>query len=170
MSYADDTITVFTDMLGTLERIVDKAEKAGMGDDILEAKLAEDMFPLETQFRVAINQVWLALGRVGSDAVPLDEEAYTSLVQIRERIAAVRGGLASLAPKDWSDPEAEVDMTLPNGMRFVMSTREYIRDWMMPNFYFHTTMAYALMRHNGLELGKSDFVGHMARYARPPEA
>jgi hypothetical protein len=169
MSYADDTTTTCTDMLGTLERLLDKAEAGGMDDAVLDAKLAEDMYPLETQFRVAINQVWLALGRVGPEELPLDEEAYTSLADVRDRLRAVREGLAAVPPATWADPEAEIDMTLPNGMRFVMTTREYIRDWMLPNFYFHTTMAYALLRHNGLDLGKGDFVGHMARYARAPE-
>lgn len=169
MSYADDTTTTFTDMLGTLERLLDKAEAGGMDDAVLDAKLAEDMYPLETQLRVAINQVWLALGRVGPEELPLDEEAYTSLADVRDRLRAVREGLAAVPPATWADPEAEIDMTLPNGMRFVMTTREYIRDWMLPNFYFHTTMAYALLRHKGLDLGKGDFVGHMARYARAPE-
>lgn len=169
MTYAEDARTVFTDMLGTLERLVDKAEAAGMDDSVLAARLADDMFPLEGQFRVAVNQVILTLGRACASDYPLDEEPYTSLAQVRERVRAVRAELARHPAETWIAPETEIDMTLPNGMRFVMSAAHYVRDWMQPNFYFHTTMAYAVLRHAGLELGKADFVAHMARHARAPE-
>ena len=141
-----------------------------MDDTILQAKLAEDMFPLESQFRVALNQIILALGRTCADETPLDEEAFVSLAQIRERIQAIRALVEASPAESWVSPDTVIDYTLPNNMRFVLTAAEYIRDWMLPNFYFHTTMAYALLRHNGLAIGKGDFVGHMARYARAPEA
>ena len=65
--------------------------------------------------------------------------------------------------------DTPVDYTLPNGMRFVMSSAEYIRDWTLPNFYFHAATAYGLLRREGLALGKADFMTHMMRYARPVE-
>ena len=170
MTYADDARTTFLDMLATLDRLVDRAESHGMDDAILQTKLAEDMFPLESQFRVALNQIILALGRTCGDETPLDEEAYTSLQQVRDRIKAMRT-LVETSPADgWTSHDTDIDFTLPNGMRFVLTAAEYIRDWMLPNFYFHTTMAYALLRHNGLGIGKGDFVGHMVRHARAPEA
>lgn len=168
MTYADDARTIFTDMLGTLEKLVDKAEAAGMDDAILAAKLAEDMFPLETQFRIAINQVAMALGRTCASELPLDEDAYVTLAQVRARIGAIRGEVDKATADCWTAPDSEIDYTLPNGMRFVLSAQQYVRDWMLPNFYFHTTMAYAILRHEGLDLGKVDFVGHMMRYARAP--
>jgi hypothetical protein len=54
-------------------------------------------------------------------------------------------------------------------MRFVMTAAQYMRDWILPNFYFHATTAYALLRQSGLPLGKIDFLAHMMRYARAPE-
>jgi hypothetical protein len=154
-------------MLGTLDHLVGKSEEAGMADDVLAEKLTEDMFPLELQFRVAVNQVLLALNQVAGKTVPLEETPYRSLAEIRERIAAVRSQIDQADPADWAAPDAAVDLTLPNGVRFLMSSEEDIRDWIMPNFYFHVTMAYALLRNAGLAVGKMDFLPHMDLHRVP---
>lgn len=169
MSYAHYSQMTFQNMLGTLDRLVGKAIDAGMTDDILSEKLTEDMFPLELQFRIALNQVLLALNQVGGKAVPLDEAEYRSLEQVRQRIAEIRSHVDTADEAEWADAEAVVDLTLPNGVRFVMSSEEDIRDWIMPNFYFHVTMAYALLRNAGLAIGKMDFIPHMKRYKVPAE-
>lgn len=169
MSYAHSARTVFVNMLGTLNHLIDKVEEAGMGDNVLAEKLTEDMFPLELQFRIALNQVLLALNQVGGKTVPLEEAPYRSLAEVRERIAAVRSQLEQADPSDWAEPHAVVDLTLPNGVRFLMSSEEDIQDWIMPNFYFHVTMAYVLLRNAGLDVGKMDFMQHMDRH-KVPEA
>jgi uncharacterized protein len=167
MSYAHSARTIFANMLGTLDHLVGKAQDAGMMDDVLAEKLTQDMFPLEMQFRVALNQVLLALNQVTGKTVPLEEVAYRSLAEVRERIAAVRSQIDQLDPNEWREANAPVDLTLPNGVRFLMSSEEDIRDWIMPNFYFHVTMAYALLRNAGLAIGKMDFLQHMERYKIP---
>ncbi|ABF54589.1 DUF1993 domain-containing protein [Sphingopyxis alaskensis] len=164
MPYAQSARMTFANMLGTLDHLVGKAIDAKMPDDVLRAQLTEDMFPLELQFRVALNQVLLALNQVGGTTVPLEETTYTSLAEVRQRIAAVRALVDQTDPARWADAEAKVDLTLPNGVRFVMSSEEDVRDWIMPNFYFHVTMAYALLRDAGLAIGKMDFIPHMARH------
>jgi uncharacterized protein len=167
MSSAHSARTVFVNMLGTLDHLVGKAEEAGMPDDVLAAKLTEDMFSLELQFRVALNQVLLALNEVAGEALPLEENPYQSLREVRERIAAVRSQIDQTDPTGWAEPDAVVDLTLPNGVRFLMTSEEDIRDWIMPNFYFHVTMAYALLRNAGLGVGKMDFLPHMNRHKVP---
>ena len=167
MSYAHSAQIVFADMLGTLDHLVAKAQEAGMVDDVLAEKLAEDMFPLELQFRVALNQVLLALNQVARKEVPLEESAYKTLSEVRERIGAVRSLVDQAEPKGWTEGNASVDLTLPNGVRFLMSSEEDIRDWIMPNFYFHVTMSYALLRNAGLAIGKLDFLQHMHRHIVP---
>ena len=158
MSYAAEARAVFGDLLDTLEHLAAKAQVAGMGDAILAAKLAEDMFPLELQFRVAANQPLLALNQICGLGLPLDADTYPTLQVVRERIAEIAALVVATPDDAWPPADAEVDLTLPNGQRFVMSAAEHIRDWILPNLYFHTTMAYAILRHNGLELGKFDFV------------
>ena len=164
MSYADSALIAFANMLGTLDHLIGKAEAARMPDEVLAEKLTDDMFPLELQFRVALNQVLLALNQVAGTTVPLEEASYGSLNEVRERIAAVRLLIDQANPAQWAEPEAVVNLTLPNGVRFLMSSEEDIRDWIIPNFYFHVTMAYALLRKAGLAVGKMDFLPHMSRY------
>ncbi|MBY0612350.1 MAG: DUF1993 domain-containing protein [Beijerinckiaceae bacterium] len=167
MSYARSARTVFVNMLGTLDHLVSKAQDAGMANDVLAEKLADDMFPLEMQFRVALNQVLLALNQVAGRSVSLEETPYRSLIEVRERIAAVRSQIDGAEPAGWADADATVDLTLPNGVRFLMSSEEDIQDWIMPNFYFHVTIAYALLRNAGLRIGKMDFLPHMSRHKVP---
>lgn len=169
MSYAQSARATFANMLGTLDHLVGKAQDAGMADDVLGLKLTENMFPLELQFRVALNQVLLALNQVAGKTLPLEEATYRSLAEVRERIAAVRSHIDQSDPAEWARPDEPVDLTLPNQVRFVMSSEEDIRDWIMPNFYFHATMAYALLRSAGLGVGKMDFLPHMARYSVPAD-
>jgi uncharacterized protein len=167
MSYAHSARIVFANMLGTLDHLVAKAQEAGIADNVLTEKLTEDMFPLEMQFRVALNQVLLALNQVAGKKVPLEEGAYRTLAEVRERIGAVRSQVDQSEPQGWAEADAAVDLTLPNGVRFSMSSEEDIRDWIMPNFYFHVTMAYALLRNAGLPIGKMDFLPHMSRHKVP---
>lgn len=169
MSYDRSARATFVNMLGTLDHLVRKAQDAGMPDDVLREKLTEDMFPLELQFRVALNQVLLALNQVGGQTLPLESESYRSLGEVRDRIAAVRSYVGRSDQTEWAGADEPVDLTLPDGVRFVMSAQEDVRDWILPNFYFHATMAYALLRKAGLGVGKMDFLSHMARYRVPPE-
>ena len=106
----------------------------------------------------------LALNQVGREALPLDEAPYGALPEVQERLAAVRSLIEATDPDRWATENEQVDLTLPNGVRFVMSAEEDIRDWIMPNFYFHVTMAYALLRNAGVPIGKMDFVPHMLRH------
>ena len=167
MSYARSARSVFANMLGTLDHLVSKAGQAGMSDTVLAEKLTEGMFPLELQFRVALNQVLLALNQVARKPVSLEEAPYRSLAEVRERIAAVRAQIDGADPTEWAEPDAVVDLTLPNGVRFSMTAQDDMEDWIVPNFYFHVVMAYALLRKAGLDVGKMDFLPHMERHKAP---
>ena len=168
MSYAQSARMTFVNMLGSLDHLVGKAIDARMTEEVLAARLTDDMFPLELQFRVALNQVLLALNQVADQNVPLEEVSYRSLAEVRERIAVVRSLIDRVDLAQWADADTVVDLTLPNGVRFLMSSEEDIRDWIMPNFYFHVTMAYALLRNAGLAIGKMDFLPHMHRHMASP--
>lgn len=171
MSYSSAALATFDNMLGTLDHLAGKARDHGCADPLLnDAKLADDMFPLETQFRIAINQVYLALNRVWSMQIPLDEAAYAGFAEIRAAISAARARVSEARGIEAAPSDGTIDMTLPNGMRFVMQAHEYVRDWTMPNFYFHVTTAYGLLRREGVTLGKIDFMGFMLQYAKRDEA
>ena len=162
--YAAFALATFRNLLETLDRLATMAVEAALPTETLAACLTEDMFPLELQFRVAISQVLLAFGQVGRRDVPLDATAYASFREIRDAIARAQALVAAADPISWLSAEEPVDLTLPNGVRFVMSAEEDIRDWILPNFYFHVTMGYALLRSAGLPLGKMDFLPFMATH------
>lgn len=168
MSYATAALATYANMLGTLDHIVTKAEAHEKGEALLQARLAEDMFLLSTQIRFICNMPGEALARLtGLDFTSSDNDP-ASFAEARERIAATKALVAASDPATWPAAGDPVEFTLPNGMAFAMQAHEYCRDWAMPQFYFHMTTAYAILRAEGLPLGKADFVGYMFRYMKQP--
>ncbi|HEX2018106.1 MAG TPA: DUF1993 domain-containing protein [Aurantimonas sp.] len=163
-------VPTFTQMLESLSGFLEKAETR-LGDaaaDAIDARLAPDMFPLAEQVRFSCIQVVEALARLQGLEVPLmlaRQETPAGLQgQIAETCSALR---AASAEQIDAGADRVVDLRLPNGMAFRMSGSEYVRDWALPQFYFHLVTAYAILRHAGVDLGKADYVRHMAAYHLP---
>ena len=168
MSYATAALATYTNMLGTLDHLVTKAEGHENGEALLQARLAEDMFPLATQLRFLCNMPGEALARLaGLDFTSSDVDPAT-LSEARERIAATKAMVAAADPATWPAAGDTVEFTLPNGMAFAMQAHEYCRDWAMPQFYFHLVAAYSILRAEALAIGKADYVGYMFRYLKQP--
>jgi hypothetical protein len=168
MSYATAALATYANMLGTLDTLVSKAEAHGKGETLLQARLAEDMFPLHTQIRFTIDQVRVALDRLGNLGLAAEDSDITTFAEAHARIAAVRDMVANTDPAIWPASGDMVEFTLPNGMTFAMQAHEYCRDWATPQFYFHLMAAYAILRAEGLAIGKIDYVGYMMRYMKQP--
>jgi hypothetical protein len=168
MSYATAALATYANMLGTLDHLVAKASAHAKGEALLQARLAEDMFPLHTQIRFTIDQVVTALNRLGNRELASDDSDITSFAEARTRIAAAQALVAGTDPATWPAAGDTVEFTLPNGMGFVMQAHEYCRDWATPQFYFHLMAAYAILRMEGVAVGKIDYVGHMMKYLRQP--
>lgn len=168
MSYATAALATYTNMLGTLDHLVTKAEGHEKGEALLQARLAEDMFPLHTQIRFTLDQVATALNRLGNVELASDDSDITSLADAHARIKATREMVAGADPATWPASGDTVEFTLPNGMAFAMQAHEYCRDWAMPQFYFHLMAAYAILRAEGLAIGKIDYVGYMLKYMKQP--
>lgn len=168
MSYATAALATYANMLGTLDHLITKAESHEKGEALLQARLAEDMFPLATQIRFVCNMPGEALARLtGLDFTSSDTDPQ-DYAEARERIATAKALVGASDPAVWPAAGETVEFTLPNGMTFAMQAHEYCRDWAMPQFYFHMTAAYAILRAEGLPLGKADFVGYMMRYMKQP--
>jgi hypothetical protein len=168
MSYATAALATYTNMLGTLDHLVTKAEGHEKGEALLHARLAEDMFPLATQLRFLCNMPGEALARLtGLDFTSSDIDP-ASFTEARERIAAAKAMVAAADPATWPASGDTVEFTLPNGMTFAMQAHEYCRDWATPQFYFHLMAAYAILRAEGLAIGKIDYVGYMLKYMKQP--
>lgn len=165
MSFAPAALATYTNMLGTLNHLVTKASAHPKGETLLQARLAEDMFPLATQWRFLCNMPGEAL--VGLDFTSSDVDPAT-FAEARERIAATKAMVSAADPATWPAAGDTVEFTLPDGMAFAMQAHEYCRDSATPQFYFHLMAAYAILRAEGLAIGKIDYVGYMLKYMKQP--
>jgi hypothetical protein len=168
MSYATAALATYANTLGTLDHLVAKADGHDKGDTLLQARLAEDMFPLHTQIRFTLDQMVTALKRLGGLELAFDNSDITSLADARARIAATQALVADTDPASWPASGDVVEFTLPNGMTFAMQAHEYCRDWATPQVYFHLMAAYSILRAEGLAVGKADYVGYMMKYLKQP--
>lgn len=181
MSLTSLLVPTFTQMLGAMSGWLNKAQAQMPGQEaeaLLSARLAPDMFPLSTQIRFACVQVHEAScrlrGMAFSDTVQelLDEgrnggEVPGSMDDAQGRIAETLALLNSLAPDALNlDYGAPIAHALPNGMIFDLSAEQYARDWALAQFYFHIMSAYAILRSQGVDLGKADYIPHMLPFLR----
>ena len=185
MTLTDLLVPTYTQMLRALSGWLDKAHKQlpkAEAEALLSARLAPDMFPLSTQIRFACLQAREASFRLRGEPLPealeqLSREASNageqpgSIADAQARIAETLSALREL-PANALDAGAQrtVTLALPNGIIFDMTGAQYARDWALPQFYFHLTTAYAILRSRNIALGKADYVAHMLGYLRPGSA
>lgn len=167
MNLAQLTLPIYDQMLGSLDGWLAKAE-ASKGDALLAARLADDMFPLATQIRFLCNMPGEAMTRIGGIGFASSDQDDATLGAARERIARTRKAIGTWRDADFVAGDPAVELALPNGMTFDLKAEDYVRDWALPQFYFHLVAAYAILRTRGLALGKADYVPHMVKYLRTP--
>jgi len=184
MTLSELLLPTYRQMLTALAAWLRKAEEqTGDAGTLLAARLAPDMFPLSTQIRFACLQAHEAGRRLRHEAFP---EALDTLLNegrqggenpgtMAEALARIDEALAYLddLPADALDSGAgqPLALELPMGIAFDMPDGDgYARDWALPQFYFHIMTAYAILRREGVELGKADYVAHMFGYLRPGTA
>jgi hypothetical protein len=154
---------VFTRMLNNLSSILSSAEQQAKtkGYDpsvLLNARLAPDMFALTRQVQIATDHAKGCVARLAGHQIEAIEDSETTFAELQARITKVLGIVESFKPEQFDGSETrEISIRIPNrDLKF--SGLDYVNQWAMPNFYFHITMAYAILRHNGIELGKKDFL------------
>ena len=170
MRVSDFTLTSFDQMLGTLDHLLTKTATDPRGDALLRVRLAEDMFPLATQIRFVSHQVVNTLNRVAGTTLPMADTDHATIAEAKADIAALRELVRASSADAFVADETPVEFDLPNGMAFAMTAGEYLRDWSLPQFYFHLMAVYSILRQAGVPLGKADYVGYMARFAKMPVA
>jgi hypothetical protein len=182
MTLTDLLVPTYRNMLRTLLGLLDKAE-AQLGADkaeaMLSARLAPDMFPLATQIRFAVLQVfdgirhlrgepWTAeLDTIVAEGRNAGEDSGT-LAGARGRIEQALAHVDALGADalDGQPEDAPLVLELPDGRKFDLSREQFARDWALGQFYFHIMAAYAILRKEGVEVGKADYVPHMFAYLR----
>jgi hypothetical protein len=157
------TAPVFTARLKSLSAILSKAEQQAKakGYDpnvLLNDRLAPDMFHLIRQVQIATDQAKGCMARLAGHAPEAIEDTETTFVELQARIAKVIGIVEGYSEAQLEGSETrEVTVKIPDS-ELKFKGLDYVNQWAMPNFYFHVTMAYAILRHNGIELGKRDFL------------
>lgn len=128
----------------------------------LAARLAPDMLPLVKQIQIACDGAKFCAARLAGVEAPKFDDAETTLAELRERIGKTIDFLRSVAPEHVDGTE-DKDITIPVRQgAMTLKGEAYLQRFALPNFYFHATTTYALLRHYGVELGKMDYLGPIA--------
>jgi len=157
------SIPVFVKNLTNLRSILDKAAahaQAKKFEDtvLVEARLYPDMFPLRRQVQIAADHAKGAARLAGVEP-PTYEDNEKTLAELSERITKTIDYLGTLPPAEFEGGE-DREITRPvRGKPTVFRGSTFLFGLAYPNFYFHVTTAYAILRHNGVEVGKADFIG-----------
>lgn len=164
LSMYQASVPVFLRMLTNLNAVLDKAmahlaarkiEPAAL----LNARLYPDMYPLVRQIQLACDFAKNTSARLAGVELPKFDDTETSFEELKDRIAKTAEFLKTLKPGQIDGTE-EKAITYPiAGQPTTFKGQQYLFNSGLANFYFHVTTAYAILRHNGVELGKRDFLG-----------
>jgi uncharacterized protein len=125
----------------------------------INARLAPDMFPLSRQVQITTDQVKGFAARIAGVEIPSYPDTESTFPELQARITKTVDFLKSFKPEQ-IDGNEEKNIELKAGQRELkFKGQDYLTHFVIPNFYFHITTAYAILRHNGLEIGKKDYIG-----------
>jgi hypothetical protein len=164
ISLYDFSISVISRGLSNLSVILDKAAAYAEAKKIdpavlAQARLYPDMFPLSRQVQVACDTAKGAAARLAGIEIPKHEDTEVTLAELKQRIAKTLDFLKTVTPEKLKGAESRaIEIKSPNGS-LNFTGLSYVTNFVLPNFYFHESMTYALLRHNGVEVGKRDFLG-----------
>jgi uncharacterized protein len=164
LSMSSAVLPTVQQMLRNLSHILDKGEAHAQarGFDpaaLTSDRLAPDMLPFTRQVLIACDAAKNGVARISGVEAPRFEDKESTFDELKERIQKTLDYLASV-PADALDGTEDKEITFPVGRdkTRTMKAADYVRHWMLPNFFFHVTTAYAILRHNGVELGKADYL------------
>jgi hypothetical protein len=160
MSFHDLTVPAFLQILGSLSGLLTKAEAHCKAKNIQPARLYPDMYPLTRQVQTVCDFAGKTCARLTGSEVPSTPDTETSFEQLQQRIAKTVDYVKSFKPAQFEGGD-ERDVTFPIGPNntMTMKGRQYLVNFAFPNFYFHAATAHGILRHNGVEIGKRDFLG-----------
>jgi uncharacterized protein len=157
------SVGVFVNALGNLSWILEKGasnatQRKFDPSVLLAARLAPDMFPLTRQVQIACDIAKNSVARLAGQEPPRFEDTESSIEQLRERIARTIDYLKGVPASALEGSESR-DIKVPARDRTLeFKGLEFLQRWAIPNVFFHCTTAYNILRHNGVELGKRDFL------------
>jgi hypothetical protein len=163
----------FVPMLKSLSHVLDKgAEHARTSRSdpaaLVNARLAPDMYTLAQQVQLASDQAKDATAHLTGQDAPHFENNEKTLDELKARIAKTIEYVQSVrAPAFEGAEDRKIIIPIPeNNMEFEMNGLQFLRDWALPHFYFHVVTAYDILRQNGVDIGKRDYLSQVGRYLR----
>jgi uncharacterized protein len=166
LSMYEVSVPVLKHGLSSLSGLIDKAEahvrEQGVEASVLlEARLAEDMFPFVRQVQIANDTAKGAGARLAGITPPAFEDNEASFAELKARIANTLAFLDTLTPAQFEGSESRT-IELPMRQRtLTFDGKSYLFGFVLPNFYFHVTTAYDILRHRGVAIGKRDYLGSL---------
>lgn len=158
------SLPVFSSVLGNLHHLLEKAraDAASRGYDpqvLVAYRLAPDMLPFKSQVFIACDAAKLCVARLGGLEAPKFDDTENTLDALQERIQKTLDWLATV-PASAIDGQEAREVTFPVGKTATRTLlgEAYLQTWALPNLFFHVSMAYAILRHNGVPLGKRDYL------------
>jgi hypothetical protein len=164
LSLYDVSIPVFVRGLTNLSILIDKAAAHAEAKKfepavLAQARLYPDMFPLIRQVQITCDTAKGAAARLAGIDIPKHEDTETTLAQLKQRIAKTLDFIQSVKASQLEGAESRsIEIQTPN-RTFSFTGLSYLNQFVLPNFYFHDSISYAILRHNGVEVGKSDYLG-----------
>jgi hypothetical protein len=164
MSFYDATVPAFLQILNSLSGLLTKAEahcaaKNIQPEVLLSARLYPDMLPLSKQIQLASDFAAKGCARVTHSEVPSTPDTEKTFAELKQRLAKTIDYVNGFKPAQFEGADAK-DVTFPAGpSTMTLKGQQFISHFAFPNFYFHAATAHGILRHNGVEIGKRDFLG-----------
>ncbi len=168
VSTHDACIPTFVQMLSCQRAILDKAEAYAAARKIdesvlLNARLYPDMFPFKRQIQILTDFCSRAAARLSGSEIPSNPDTEETFAELKKRISATLDFISTLKPEQFEGSETKTfEIPLGGDKKMEMTGKNYLFHFVLPNVVFHAATAFGILRHNGLEIGKLDFM-------QPPE-
>ena len=165
MSFYDASVPAFLQILGSLPGLLTKAEAHCKARNIqpevlLGARLYPDMFPLARQIQTACDFAAKSCARLTNSEVPSTPDTEKSFEELKQRLAKTIDYVKAFKPAQFDGADGR-EVTFPVGPSNTLTLKgqQFLNGYAFPNFYFHAAIAHVILRHNGVEIGKRDFLG-----------
>jgi hypothetical protein len=165
MSFYDATVPAYLQILGSLTGLLGKAEtycetKKVAPEVLLGARLYPDMLPLSKQIQLACDFAAKGCARLTGSELPVTPDTEKSFAELRQRLANTIDYVKRFTPAQFDGADSR-DVTFPTGpdTSLTLKGQDFVNRVSFPNFYFHAAIAHGILRHNGVEVGKRDFLG-----------
>ncbi|MDE3739645.1 MULTISPECIES: DUF1993 family protein [Pseudomonas] len=164
LSMYEASIPVLARMLGNLSNILKKGEANALARGIdpkvfIESRLAPDMYALARQVQIASDMAKGCAARLANIEVPSWVDSETTFEELQARIAKTQAFIQGIDAAQLEGSESRTVVLKMRSGEISFSGRDYLLGFALPNFYFHITTTYAILRHNGVDVGKMDYLG-----------